>query len=159
MSGLDEVGERDGWRCWICDEKVDPRTSVNDPRGPSIDSYFTASKSVKSGKSGTLKGGGERLAHRACNTKKGAVTPVIRWPDRLLVSDPAVLLTTVDRLERKGGREIVGRCPSQGDAEATATWLTDRLSRLAPGLQVASKVEAGGGQYLVALVADRAARR
>jgi hypothetical protein len=96
MSGLDEVGERDGWRCWICDEKVDPGTSVNDPRGPSIDSYFTAGKSVRSGKSGrstTPKAGVERLAHRSCNTKKGAVTPVIRWPESLLVSDPAVLLT------------------------------------------------------------------
>ena len=135
---------------------------MNDPRGPSIDSYFTAAKSAKSAKQTTQttpKGGGERLAHRACNTRKGAVTPAIRWPERLLVSDPAVLLTTVDRLERKGGREIVGRCPSQGDAEATATWLTDRLSRLAPGLPVTSTVEAGGGQYLVALVADRAARR
>jgi len=131
---------------------------VNDPRGPSIDSYFTAAKSAKSAKQTTQttpKGGGERLAHRACNTRKGAVTPVIRWPDRLLVSDPAVLLTTVDRLERKGGREIVGRCPSQGDADETATWLADRLSRLAPALPVTSKVEAGGGQYLVALVAAR----
>jgi hypothetical protein len=152
VSGLDEVGERDGWRCWICDEKVDPRTSVNDPRGPSIDSYFTAAKSVKSAKG---KGGVERLAHRACNTRKGAITPVIRWPDRLLVSDPAVLLTTVDRLERKGGREIVGRCPSQGDAEQTATWLADRLSRLAPGLPVTTWVEVGGGQYLVALAGAR----
>lgn len=152
MSGLDEVGERDGWRCWICDEKVDPRTSVNDPRGPSIDSYFTAAKSVKSAKG---KGGVERLAHRACNTRKGAITPVIRWPDRLLVSDPAVLLTTVDRLKRRSGREIVGRCPSQGDAEQTATWLADRLSRLAPGLPVTTRVEVGGGQYLVALAVAR----
>jgi len=159
VSGLDEVGERDGWRCWICDERVDPGTSVNDPRGPSIDSYFTAGKSGKSGKPAKGQGGVERLAHRACNTRKGALTPVIRWPDRLLVSDPAVLLTTVDRLERKGGREIVGRCPSQHDAEEAATWLTDRLSRLAPGLPVTSRVEAGGGQYLVALVADRAGRR
>jgi len=73
VSGLDDVGARDGWRCWICDEKVDPDKSVNDARGPSIDSYFTAGKSAKG------KGGIERLAHRACNTKKGAVTPVIRW--------------------------------------------------------------------------------
>ncbi len=153
MSGLDEVGERDGWRCWICDEKVDPGTSVNDPRGPSIDSYFTTGKSAKG------KGGVERLAHRACNTKKGAVTPVIRWPDRLLVSDPAVLLTTVDRLARKGGREIVGRCPSEADAQEAAKWLADRISRLAPGLPVATRVDAGGGQFLVALAADRTARR
>ena len=152
MSGLAEVGERDGWHCWICDERVDRSTSVNDPRGPSIDSYFTAAKSVRSAKG---KSGVERLAHRACNTRKGAVTPVIRWPDRLLVSEPAVLLTTVDRLERKGGREIVGRCPSLGDAEEAANWLADRLSRLAPALSVMTKVEAGGGQYLLALVVAR----
>ena len=36
VSRLDEVGERDGWRCWICDEPVDPEMSVNDPRGPSV---------------------------------------------------------------------------------------------------------------------------
>jgi len=149
MSGLDEVGERDGWRCWICDEKVDPGTSVNDPRGPSIDSYFTAAKAARG------RGGVERLAHRACNTRKGAITPVIRWPDRLLVSDPAVLLTTVDRLTRKGGREIVGRCPSERDAQEAAKWLTDRVSRLAPGLPVTSTVDAGGGQFLVALSVAR----
>ncbi len=149
MSGLDEVGTRDGWRCWICDEPVDAGTSVNDPRGPSIDSYFTASKSVK-GRPRV-----ERLAHRACNTRKGATTPVIRWPERLFVSDPAVLLTTVDRLERKGGREVVGRCPSSADGKKTAEWLADRLSRLTPGLPVASTVEPGGGQYLVVLTVAR----
>ena len=149
MSGLDEVGARDGWRCWICDEPVDPDKSVNDARGPSIDSYFTASKAARS------KGGVERLAHRACNTKKGASTPVIRWPDTLLVSDPAVLLTSVDRLQRKGGREIVGRCPSERDAEHAAQWLQDRLSRLTPGLPVTVSLEQGGGQQLLILTAAR----
>ena len=87
------MGARDGWRCWICDEPVDPDKSVNDARGPSIDSYFTASKSAK-GRPGV-----ERLAHRACNTKKGAITPVIRWPEGLFVSDPAVLLIVTEFLE------------------------------------------------------------
>ena len=147
MSGLDEVGDRDGWRCWICDEPVDPNKSVNDGRGPSIDSYFTASKAAK-GKPKV-----ERLAHRGCNTKKGATTPVIRWPERLFVSDPAVLLTVVDRLERKGGREVVGRCPNVSDANDAAGWLADRLSRLAPTLNVATTVEPGGGQQLLVLTA------
>src|SRR6195952_2089690 len=139
VSGLDEVGARDGWRCWICDEPVDPNKSVNDARGPSIDSYFTASKAKK-------KGGVERLAHRSCNTKKGATTPVIRWPQRIFVSDPAVLLTTVDRLARQGGRGVAGRCPNLSDAGEAADWLVDRLSRLAPDLPVQASVEAGGGQ-------------
>lgn len=143
------MGARDGWRCWICDEPVDPEKSVNDARGPSIDSYFTASKNAKG------RGGVERLAHRGCNTKKGATTPVILWPDRLFVSDPAVLLTTVDRLERKGGREVVGRCPSASDGRAASDWLADRLSRLAPTLRIVTSVEPGGGQHLLVLTVDR----
>ena len=109
---LDDVGEQDGWRCWLCDEAVDPDMSVNDPRGPSIDSRTTERKAKARGK-GAGKGHGtgqERLAHRSCNTGKGSTKPVIEWPADLFVADPAVILTTVDRLQRKGGREIVGRC-------------------------------------------------
>ena len=95
------------------------------------------------------------MAHRACNTKKGATTPVIRWPDRFFVADPAVLLTTVDRLGRKGGREVVGRCPNPADAGQAADWLVDRLSRLAPGLPVTASVEPGGGQQLLVLTVAR----
>ena len=153
MAGLDEIGARDGWRCWICDEPVDPNISVNDGRGPSVDSYFTAGKAAKGPKNKS--DGGERLAHRGCNTKKGATTPVIRWPDRLLVSDPAVLLTTMDRLGRKGGREIVGRSPSAADAGQAVLWLQDRLSRLTPGLPVTASVEPGGGQHLLVLTVSR----
>ena len=61
MSLLDEVAERDGWRCWVCDEPVDAGMPVNDARGPSVDSR-TADKKAKVT---------ERLAHRACNTRKG----------------------------------------------------------------------------------------
>ncbi len=145
MSGLDEVGARDGWRCWVCDKPVDPDRSVNDSRGPSVDSFFTAGKSAKG------KGGRERLAHRSCNSRKGAVTPIIGWPDRLFVADPAVLLTVVDRWSRKGGREVVGRCPTAADAGDAVDWLSDRLSRLAPELAMRLTVESGGGQFLIVL--------
>ena len=121
MSQLDEVGERDGWRCWVCDEPVDPTASVNDARGPSVDS-----RSVKAGtKKVTDFAGAERLAHRSCNTRKAAVTAVI------------------------------ARSPARADAEAAAAWLVDRFARLAPGLSVTAGVDAGGGQYLVALTAAR----
>ena len=148
MSRLDDVGARDGWRCWICDEPVDPHMSVNDARGPSIDSVTTKSATKSKAKSDPAP---ERLAHRACNTKKGAVTPVIPWPAHLFVVDPAVILMSVDRLQRKGGREIMARCPTRTDADDAAAWLVDRVSRLRPELAVTAQVEAGGGQFLLVL--------
>ena len=150
MSQLDEVGAKDGWRCWVCDEPVDANASVNDARGPSVDSRV-----AKPAKAKPDFAGGERLAHRACNTKKGAVTAVIPWPDELFIIEPAPLVGVAERLDRKGGREVVARCPDRKDAQQTADWLVDRFSRLAPGLPVTAAVEAGGGQFLVSLNAGR----
>jgi hypothetical protein len=145
VSLLDDVAKRDGWRCWVCDEPVDPGMSVNDPRGPSVDSR-TADRKAKVA---------ERLAHRGCNTRKGAVKVVIAWPERLYVVEPAPLITVAGRLERKGGREMVGRCPTRKDAQEAADWLVDRFSRLVPGLPVTADIEAGGGQFLVILATGR----
>ena len=144
MSTLNEVGERDAWRCWLCDEPVDPHASVNADRGPSVDSG-AAPKTKKAAS------GGERLAHRACNTRKGALKPVVAWSPELFVVDPAPIVAAVGRLNRKGGREVVARCPSRADAEKAAEWLLDRLSRFAPELAVTAQVEAGGGQFLLVL--------
>ena len=147
MSDLNEVGERDGWRCWLCDESVDPDGSVNADRGPSVDSA-----GVQKGKKGGA--GIERLAHRSCNTKKGKVAPVVPWSPDLFVVDPAPIVATVDRLTRKGGQEVVARCPTKDDADQAAAWLLDRLTRFAPDLAVTTKVEPGGGQFLLVLRAD-----
>lgn len=144
MSDLNEVGERDGWRCWRCDEPVDPDASVNADRGPSVDSGAAAK--AKKGSPPV-----ERLAHRACNTRKGKVAPVVPWSPELFVVDPAPIVATVDRLTRKGGQEVVARCPSRADADAAAEWLVDRLSRLAPDLPVSTRVQPGGGQFLLVL--------
>lgn len=144
MSTLTEIGGRADWRCWLCDEPVDPGMSVNDPRGPSID----AVTNVKPKKGAPAP---ERLAHRACNTRKGAVKAVVHWPQHLFVVDAAPIIATVDRLSRKGGREVVARCPSRDDAEQAGAWLVDRLSRLAPDLPVTTNVESGGGQSVLVL--------
>ncbi len=147
MSRIDDIGERDGWRCWLCDEPVDPDRSVNDDRGPSIDSRITKARAKKGGSETPP----ERLAHRACNTGKGAVAPVVAWPDRLFVIDPAPIIASVERLTRKSGREVMARCPTQVDATDAAAWLVDRLSRLQPDLTVTTEVEPGGGQFLLVL--------
>ena len=94
--------------------------SANDPRGPSIDSRTTERKAKAKGTGKGRGTGQERLAHRHCNTGKGAVAPVVAWPEDLFVADPAVIISTVDRLQRKGGREIVGRCPTRDDADTAA---------------------------------------
>jgi hypothetical protein len=144
MSILNDVGERDSWRCWLCDEPVDPHASVNGARGPSVDGG--ASPKAKKAPAGS-----ERLAHRACNTRKGAVKPVVAWSPDLFVVEPAPIVAAVERLTRKGGREVVARCPSRADADQAAAWLLDRLSRFAPNLAVTTQVEAGGGQFLLVL--------
>jgi hypothetical protein len=144
MSTLNDVGERDAWRCWLCDEPVDRDAYVNADRGPSVDSGASP-KGTKAGP------GTERLAHRGCNTRKGAVKPVVAWSPALYVVEPAPIVPTVDRLTRKGGREVVARCPSRADAEKAAAWLLDRLSRFAPDLALTTQVEAGGGQFLLVL--------
>ncbi len=147
MSRLEDVGAADAWRCWLCDEPVDPVMSVNDARGPSVDSVTTKSKAKRS-PSGD---GKERLAHRGCNTRKGAVAAVVPWPERLFVADPAPILSAVERLGRKGGREVMARCPTEADGDDAAAWLVDRVSRLAPDLAVTTTVESGGGQWLLIL--------
>lgn len=151
MSRLEEVGERDGWRCWLCDEPVDPERSVNDDRGPSVDSLTTRTKAKAKARRGSGDGDVERLAHRSCNTGRGATAPVIGWPDHLFVADPAAIIASVERLERKGGREVMARCPTRADADDAAAWLVDRLSRYRPALAVEAEVQPGGGQFLLVL--------
>jgi hypothetical protein len=150
MAELDEIGEAEGWRCWLCDETVDPRLSSSDSRGASVDARITKAraKKLKKSKGAPLP---ERLAHVGCNTGKGATDPVVPWPDELFVIDPSPIIAATDRLYRKGGREILARCPTFDDAQATADWLIDRLSRLQPGLAVSSRIDEGGGQYMVSL--------
>ena len=147
MSDLNEVGESDGWRCWLCDAPVDPDASVNADLGPSIDSFAVA----KSKKGATTI---ERLAHRACNTQKGKIAPVVPWAADLFVIDPAPIVAIVERLSRKGGREVVARCPDENDARAAAEWLLDRLSRYAPDVAFTAEAQPGGGQFMLVLRAN-----
>ena len=147
MSDLNEVGDRDNWICWLCDTAVDPDSSVNSDRGPSVDSYTVA----KTKKNTTVV---ERLAHRQCNTMKGKIAPVVPWSPDLLVVDPSPIVATVERLKNKGGREIIARCPDLDDANAASDWLLDRLSRFAPDTRFATQINPCGGQYMLMLTLD-----
>lgn len=145
MSRLSDVGDRDQWRCWLCDQPVDSEMSVNDPRGPSVDRITTKARSKREPLPE------ERLAHRSCNTNKGATAPIVPWPTHLFVADPAPILSTVEHLKRKGGKTVVGRCPTIDDATAAAEWLADRLTRLQRDQTLRIEIESGGGQFLLML--------
>ncbi len=80
-----------------------------------------------------------------------AFAAVIAWPAHLFVVDPAPILASVERLSRKGGREVMARCPTAADGEEAASWLVDRISRLRPDMRVTTEVERGGGQFLLIL--------
>ena len=147
MSDLNAVGEQDNWTCWLCDKPVDPDASVNSDLGPSIDSF--ASTRVKKGAIAI-----ERLAHRQCNTQKGKISPVIPWPSGVFAIDPSPIFETVERLRKKGGREIIVRCPGEKDAIHASDWLMDRLQRLAPEIKWSTEIKPGGGQFLLLLKID-----
>lgn len=152
VATIDEIGERDGWRCWVCDLPVDPDKSVNDDLGPSLDRCDVLVRQA-SKKKQTV--GEERLAHRSCNTRKGAVKAVIAWPGDLLIFDPAPIIQAAERLMSKGGREMIGRCASERDAQQAGAWLVERLARLAPDESFTTRIDEGGGQFLLSLVAPK----
>ncbi len=152
MAILADIGETDGWRCWLCDEAVDPDISSSDDRGASVDARITKAQAKKQKKS-KVEPTNERLSHIGCNTGNGTIERVVPWPEDLFVVDPVPLIATVERLRRKGGREIFARCMTKEDAGAAAAWLVDRVSRLEPDLKLTARVDKGGGQYLVSLFA------
>jgi hypothetical protein len=82
---------------------------------------------------------------------KGKVSPVVAWSKELFVVDPAPIFETVERLRKKGGREIIAHSPDELDAKAAADWLLDRISRLAPELTFSTEISQGGGQYVLYL--------
>jgi hypothetical protein len=144
MSDLTAVGDKDNWICWLCDKPVDKDASVNSDLGPSVDSF--AATRVKKGAVAV-----ERISHRQCNTMKGKIAPVVPWSKDVFVVDPSPIFETVERLRKKGGREIIARCPGEQEANEASEWLLDRLSRLAPELSFETQVSSGGGQFVLAL--------
>jgi len=67
------------------------------------------------------------------------------------VVDPSPIFETVERLRKKGGREIIARCPGEQEANEASDWLLDRLKRLVPELELSTEIKSGGGQYMLTL--------
>lgn len=66
---VDQLAARDGSRCQICRRKIDLSRSGQDQWGPSIDHILPVSRG------GTNDPANLRLAHRRCNSSRGAKQP------------------------------------------------------------------------------------
>lgn len=66
---VEQLAERDGSVCSICEEPVDLTLRRPDPMSPSVDHY------VPRARGGTDIEANLRLAHIVCNVRKGASIP------------------------------------------------------------------------------------
>ncbi|MDP9396578.1 MAG: HNH endonuclease [Actinomycetota bacterium] len=125
---LDQLGERDGWRCWICGGDVDRAAPRSGPGSPSIDHVLPRARG------GTSERGNLRLAHRWCNGQRGSRLPELDWPPELVAAQPAPLWPVVQRAVRRPGEwELVGLLPTAERADRARCWLAETLSSVLGG--------------------------
>ena len=62
---LEEIGERDKWRCHLCGKKVSRKLQSPHPRSATVDHLIPVSSDGDDAPENT------RLAHRDCNTRRG----------------------------------------------------------------------------------------
>jgi 5-methylcytosine-specific restriction endonuclease McrA len=62
---IDQLGERDGWRCHLCRRRVSRTMRSPHPRSASFDHLIPVSHG------GTDAPENLRLAHRGCNSRRG----------------------------------------------------------------------------------------
>lgn len=63
---IEELGERDGWRCHLCRKRVNPRWRAPDPRSATFDHLIPVSDGGNDSPENL------RLAHWHCNSSRGA---------------------------------------------------------------------------------------
>ena len=126
---LADLGQRDGWVCWLCGNAVDPGAQVGSANAASMDHVLPR----KHG--GTTDDANLRLAHRRCNSRRGSALPELDWPDGLALIEAAPLWQSVQRLmKRQGTAELVVMSPHRRDAEEASSWLV-AASTMVTGLR------------------------
>lgn len=120
MSRLDEIGDADSWRCWLCAAPVDPVDRSGGPWSGTVDHVVPRSRQ------GATTPANLRLAHARCNRRRSSGDPVIDWPADLPVVDAAPLFPAALRVVSSGDREVIG-VTDPISAPRAAAWLEDRL--------------------------------
>lgn len=123
-SQLQRVAERDGWRCWVCGNDVDPSGPAGSAHAASVDHV------VPRALGGKTETDNLRLAHRRCNTQRGSKLPELQWPQGLAFVDAPPLWPVLERMTRRNARsgstrltsEMIAVLADLADAESASSW-------------------------------------
>lgn len=153
MSTVRRLVERDGPRCWVCGNEVDPCAPAGAPASASVDHV------VPRARGGGSETANLRLAHRACNGRRGSRLPELDWPKDVPVVDHTDIWTAVRRaLRRPGEPEVVGVVVGDDAARAAHRWLDRAVHDVLGGTWEVDLRPVGSGLHALSLAAGTAAR-
>lgn len=147
-----DLAARDGTRCWLCGNAVDPGAPAGSREAGSVDHVVPRARG----------GGSEdenlRLAHRVCNSRRGSRLPELDWPPTVPVVDHAEIWPVVRRAVRRPGEwEVVGVVVGEQGRRDAQDWLGRAVPDVLGG---AWEVQARGlGPGLTALALRTAPRQ
>jgi hypothetical protein len=142
---VQQIGDRDGWVCWICENDVDPKAIVGSANAASTDHV------VPKALGGTNESDNLRLAHRKCNSNRGSKLPELLWPHAEDLIDGAPLWPALLRMQKKRDTtETVAFFTSLTSAEAASGWVVAKATQLT-GEPWTSEVQPTGSSYGVRL--------
>lgn len=140
------LADRDGPRCWLCGNDVDPGAPRGSGWAGSVDHV------VPRACGGGSEPGNLRLAHRSCNSRRGSRLPELDWPRQVPVVDHAPVWSVVRRaLRRPGEWEVVGVVVGADAAEDADAWLGTAVPDVLGGAWEVRLREVGPGLTAVAL--------
>ncbi len=154
------IGERDGWTCWLCGHRVDPHAPIGSPSSPTVDHVVPRSRG------GSNDVANLRLAHRRCNGRRGNHLPELGWPDdfglldapplwrslRHLIPSESAGNTRRRRSKRRAARKrasaagqgiVVALAPTAETAEAAGNWARQAARRFVGGTWTATTEPTG----------------
>ena len=116
-----KVAERDGWRCWLCDEAVDAEAPPDSPWSGTVDHVVPRSRGGKTVPENL------RLAHRRCNGTRGNRLPELHWPTEFYLIDAPPLWQSLRRIVNRHD-PARGRGGGSGEGPGETVALAPTLS-------------------------------
>jgi hypothetical protein len=141
-----DLADRDGPRCWLCGNDVDPCAPAGSREAGSVDHVVPRARG----------GGSEdenlRLAHRVCNSRRGSRLPELDWPPTVPVVDHAEIWPVVRRAVRRPGEwEVVGVVVGDEGRQDAEDWLGRAVPEVLGGAWEVQARELGPGLTALAL--------